>query len=1076
MQEQPSPIYGAPIIRPRPRSPFGREQPVGRSSPADIERDPPTILVPRPGDYWWYGGWFAPALATEQLHLSLGATRTYRDLYAKRVGDFRWRLSRSPATLLPSYVRGWLESSPGHKDGQAIELANWWLDQEWVMPMLAGRRDRYNHLPDAPSVVTTRWRLPGGQPPATSERTVIAADEAALRFHVRYQQWLGEWPVFGGQVVVHQWQDRKHLACTSSFFPISRTPDAYAPPYLAEDEVLRIARSAVAHYLADDQAAAISEAEVQKWPAWVERFIGETRKSDKVVLPFAGDYRLAHEARVQPSVWTPTWRVFVDAQTGAVLGRPHLLGSHQAAPVPVFRDSDDAADHLPAQTVAMENRNPCDAYMDVAIQTAAGVRCQPAWQTNAAAGLDFEARNIAHHSARFLEYLQQVCGAPAGAFSRPAGNPRRLQAELHEAGPASLATFFDAGQGRLIFQHDAGAGLTTEGGLVRHPAHDPELIYHELAHAFMWLVADTLFTAQANTPPVGRAILEGYATYLARSCGGLVQERAGAPVSAHWARAAYPPTDPLTGAPDWDSRWALFRGSTVPGADVLLAPELYPFAETTFNLDDYDAGMVWARALWDLRQLAGAALADNVAFDAFTYPQGGLATFGPIVDGLLTNADAQQIAGEIAWGGVLPIVLAGRRLLGGGDVRGLAVAGSDVVAAGRLGVWRSADDGQTWGDWSQMLDGGRLGGVVALAVTPAGINPPIFYAIALSTTGAGAGLSPEIYWRSPADGGWQPVGGWPINLRPFSLAAAANGDLYVGTGQGVRRGQAAAGGRPGAPWDPHDPLGVFATKFSGLALDMACGPADAQGRQALCVAGFNGLWRMDAAGGGWTLATLQDEARDLVTSVLARGSDLFIGSGRAGVWRGVFGADGNLQAGSVQPIIAAAALEGAAVLSLAAAGKDLYASTSAGVFRCQSGPADWQAAKLPGLPLGADVTALAGTADGALLAGTASHGLWRREAATWRQVDIAASAIAPLVPGADPALPALPASAAVAFAAFYLTQARQATIAAPPAAGLRTELWWIGPNVRLIAATNAAAVQQLLNDPGFYAVAVRRSV
>ncbi|MBM4460551.1 MAG: hypothetical protein FJ011_22800, partial [Chloroflexi bacterium] len=88
MQEQQSPIYLQPIIRPRPRSPFGREQPVGKSSPADIERDPPTILVPRPGDYWWYGGWFAPALATEQLHLSLGATRTYRDLYVKRVGDF----------------------------------------------------------------------------------------------------------------------------------------------------------------------------------------------------------------------------------------------------------------------------------------------------------------------------------------------------------------------------------------------------------------------------------------------------------------------------------------------------------------------------------------------------------------------------------------------------------------------------------------------------------------------------------------------------------------------------------------------------------------------------------------------------------------------------------------------------------------------------------------------------------------------------------------------------------------------------------------------------------------------------
>jgi hypothetical protein len=233
---------------------------------------------------------------------------------------------------------------------------------------------------------------------------------------------------------------------------------------------------------------------------------------------------------------------------------------------------------------------------------------------------------------------------------------------------------------------------------------------------------------------------------------------------------------------------------------------------------------------------------------------------------------------------------------------------------------------------------------------------------------------------------------------------------------------------------------------------------------------------MDAAGGGWTLATLQDEARDLVTCVLARGSDLFIGSGRAGVWRGVFGADGDLQAGSVQPIIGAAALGGAAVLSLAAAGNDLYAGTSAGVFRCQSGPAGWQAAKLPGLPPGADVTALAVTADGALLAGAASHGLWRWEAATWRQIDIAASAIAPLAPGADPALPALPASAAVAFAAFYLTQARQATIAAPPAAGLRAELWWIGPNVRLIAATNAAAIQQQLNDPGFYAVAVRRTV
>jgi hypothetical protein len=66
-----------------------------------------------------------------------------------------------------------------------------------------------------------------------------------------------------------------------------------------------------------------------------------------------------------------------------------------------------------------------------------------------------------------------------------------------------------------------------------------------MAHALMWLLHRAPFDSRHDSVPFGRALLEGYANYLARS---LAARSDPSPGAGQWARASYRDAN-------WRQRW-----------------------------------------------------------------------------------------------------------------------------------------------------------------------------------------------------------------------------------------------------------------------------------------------------------------------------------------------------------------------------------------------------------------------------------------------------------------------------------------------------------------------------------------
>ena len=186
--------------------------------------------------------------------------------------------------------------------------------------------------------------------------------------------------------------------------------------------------------------------------------------------------------------------------------------------------------------------------------------------TMATVGLDFEAINVAVHAREMYDHLLHL-GMDEKFFDH---NPtRRLAAKIN----AGVTVFDPKTTPTIYFRHDehdnAGGPMDgVEGSKkVRHPAFDPEVIYHEVAHGLLWALNPDPFEHLATAAPFARSLVEGYANYFARSLGAQIANEGGAG-KTHWAQAAFPPTE-------WDDTWA-FGKDWDEDTEALVGPNLYP--------------------------------------------------------------------------------------------------------------------------------------------------------------------------------------------------------------------------------------------------------------------------------------------------------------------------------------------------------------------------------------------------------------------------------------------------------------------------------------------------------------------
>lgn len=940
------PDFHLPLkIGPKKESAFARELVAmpGPTPPSPDDRV--TILVRDPGHDWWTGGWFAPRSASAEaqpavdpLRISQAALQRYRPIYDERAAavgpafPFPYRLKLATATRLPAYLRGWLAqplSAPPISSARLNEITRVWLDTPYadgqrVALALFGAADWQPSFPQAPQVSFSTLRVPPGDP--------RVGDQGAIsRFHLVYQQWFKDFPVFGGQVAVHLTEGDPRVAASSAYLPIP--PDLVWNIAVPQDKAIANARLALAHYTEGPVSDPFPPA---SWLAKVQPYLGRPI----FVLPFAGHYRLAYELLFIAIDQVETWSVFVDAQTGEVLGRPGPVG-HRAQ---VFDTSSDVQPPrftpLPAPYNAQVN--PAATFMDVRYHDINGQFQNVDCTQNPGPGLgttEFAAINVAYHSALLYDYLKNLAGRPNPGLMQPA---QRVIAEVAESPIAALRMGFNPTTGVISYQHDRAAqGLDVEGKKVFAPAHDPEVIYHETAHALTWLVNPNPYRhlKEMEIAPFARSLVEGYAIYLARSFG---ESRApGSGVA--WAPAAYPSTPG-----QWGDQWALERALPwQDGADRLAPPNLYPIASVPFDqfVRVYEVGMVMARALWALRGQAGVHRAneiDELAMDAFLKANGWVTSFEIIGEGLV---EARQIQG-LSPAAIISI-LRQRGILANQTVQTLAVDGQTILVGADAGLMRSLDGGQIW---SRPQDEKTEAGVQLTNVVALANIGPSFY----------AATETNVYHYVAGNQRWKAVGVWPLDQRPICLTAASNGRLYVGTGQSVFAFD-------GAGWTEPKPL---LNVIFGVALRETASPAG-EVQVDINAAAFNVLRRLPAGAIGWEFDPLEDELTDLVTCVLTMGADVFVGTVTVGVWKGVVDATGALtqitrldQPNSLQ----------AAVLCLAAdGGGRLYVGTTQGVFEfTQAG----RTFNDPGSPMPTvSITAL-GISGDRLFVGTATDSLF----------------------------------------------------------------------------------------------------
>jgi hypothetical protein len=565
----------------------------------------------------------------------------------------------NPMTGLPALLNGYLLASP-KQPGDFIELADTWLQG----------RDRDDGLTLAlfGAGPTELFTPPNKDHPARLARVGVlqsnlnsGEDAQRATYHASYQQWhTGTWPVYGGRVIVHGRQADIRVSASNSYLPLR--PDRSFTPKIDADAASEIAQDAFKTYVRNFRDG-----------EWRVALITYARK-EQFIFPFRDRFWVAYRFETSSELGDEAWRVFVDAEEGQVLGTPERLTAQTNTNAFFLETSADAGQpNLVLTTAAFsfdDLQTALTPYLEGLVNAATGAALDltafqaPAVPPPPVVNIQLEAANIAYHTQRTLDYFVASCGADRERLKAydytydewQGAGPHRHKVTVsgHVSPPMRLLEHKPAGDTlamgfvsaasvnpkRITFQTLPEPPPQMIGGPVIHnPSLDPEVIQHELAHAIMWLLNPMPFSEQTASVPFTRALLEGYATYFARSLANRHPDDAAVNLHVLWGAAAYREAD------GWGNTWGFDRSTQDVGADILTAPNVYPI-DATGGLPMYELGMVWARGLWDVRQLLASALggqrgvelADRLALDGFYSCHGLISSFQVAAEGLLDSA------------------------------------------------------------------------------------------------------------------------------------------------------------------------------------------------------------------------------------------------------------------------------------------------------------------------------------------------------------------------------------------------------------------------------------------------------
>lgn len=944
-------------------------RPLGDGEGFDI---PATLPYP---EVYWRAAYHMPA---EQLSRSQDALQRLRTNYEaddRGIRDgappaaYPWRLQVNPTTGLPTVIRARLTSALlPQAEAEAVQKVVSGKDfSEAIFGVdLSGSFDK--NFRAQPTI-----RLEGGGDGARG-----LEQNSHLSWRQIYQsQDNKEYPVLGGGFRLHGRTSITDVAITNSYYPL-KEEDLDLRVTLHDEEILDRAMAALLS-LPEIQGKASLVSEVLgridqrrgslaflrrlrpllRWlglaqaahaPVRVDResYYISDEDGEKAyalaIIPYAGVYHLAARVRLTLDKQA-IWYVDVDVHAGLIVGRPWQAVSHAG----FYATSQDAADGPPPLADF-----PANPFGFAAEPSPPLFILPPLADVNAE-----ERATIAVHGQRLHNYLRTTCGA-AQQLDAHLQTGHRIRVVL-DAGARTQFNYDRSLPSKEIqFQQssDVGIRLDAPSGTLHifHPARDPEVILHEMTHAFFWLINPEPWEEQDVVSPFGRALHEGYAIYLARSVAAGKDANEG---DKPWARGTY--------RTEWGDRWRLARSQREVGADFLRMPNQYPahsFVQGFHNIqmEDYDIGMIWARALWDLRQVLGPEETDFLAVQAYPYLHGSIVNFETAAQGLIEADDRNRRFNAAA---AVESIFSTRGLVSSEGTFGFTqTASGGLVAASDLGI--QVRSGGGWvKDTTPGID--SIAGVASL--TGEGNR---LYAVAVPPRPAQMKDLPEwrtgLYRRENNQWSQLPTPGLTI-LGVYSLSTANGTRLFLTTTQGVywlENGTPQRLGDDSSQLPAHDLL-VWNQPDGSPRLLVAARSS------SVAVIEVDNLPASNPTGIAWAFLSVGNDLRIAALAVREKGAigsviqeELYVGTLGGGIW--CYGADDEFQ----QTHLTNRA--DAAVLAFTSSGARLVWSTAEEVGWSDDGQ---NVRRLPPPCPAALVISLHLQADGTLFVGTFAHGIWR---------------------------------------------------------------------------------------------------
>ena len=605
--------------------------------------DPAYLFTPPPPTVYWRDAY---PIAPEQVRVSQDAMRQAYEGYndsSRGLDDspglYPWRYQLNPTTRLPTLVRRRLPAPPS-----PVNAAETVADAV-----------RTPNFTSALFGVDLSQEFDRNFQPQSSIQMAVESGSRSLEenTHYAWQQVYQaadgkSYPVLGGGFRVHSKTNMTSVSVTNSYFPI-QAEGLFPAPKVADDDLFDIGLKSL--FISESHTQflnAIQEFWSEKRIPFLQRILSqagaflfrrkpEVRLAEKrrvffsfrqsngqekeyplAILPYGGRYYLVARVRVKLAD-EEAWYMDIDVHRGQVVG-----GAWQSvASAPnYFISSEDAAGEKPSGRFPnLElgfNDEPTPPLLKMPLLPSV------------------ERATFAVHAQCFYTHLITTCAA----------GPRLVQKADEQP---HFQVVLDSKSSKFVYDPLANPkeihlrkGATDEmdiladGKPIFHPSWDPELIVHELAHAFFWLLNDDPWQNPQTIAPFSRALHEGYAVYLARSFAAADKPKQG---DVPWASGVYRPEN-------WQTRWLLQRTSRIVGADLLRRPNNYPArtflpGQQENDWEDYDVGMIWARALWDLRQLLGPSQTDYLAVQAYPYLHGAIVNLQTAAEALI-EADARK--------------------------------------------------------------------------------------------------------------------------------------------------------------------------------------------------------------------------------------------------------------------------------------------------------------------------------------------------------------------------------------------------------------------------------------------------